>query len=195
MASVATSVNFKTGLAELKMSSYHLFICYSNYDRDFVKALLVDLERFDVKGFLDREDIGSGAKWTNQITKAILESDALVVILSESAMRSNWVMAELGQALSLNKQIIPVLSPSTNIEFDVPDFLKGRIIIDARKMSTLEASAAIVAAVRSTSRQTELERLLKERTKRRVVIFTLIGSLLTLILFLILRSVVQVIWG
>lgn len=177
------------------MSSYHLFICYSNYDRDFVKALLVDLERFDVKGFLDREDIGSGAKWTNQITKAILESDALVVILSESAMRSNWVMAELGQALSLNKQIIPVLSPSTNIEFDVPDFLKGRIIIDARKMSTLEASAAIVAAVRSTSRQTELERLLKERTKRRVVIFTLIGSLLTLILFLILRSVVQVIWG
>ena len=76
-----------------------LFISYSHDDIAKVKrfALLLSLHGFDL--WMDEKNISSGDNYTTKILNGIHESDAYLVFLSESSIKSPWVNAEIDFAL------------------------------------------------------------------------------------------------
>ncbi len=78
-----------------------VFIIYSRRDGAYANQLFRALKRLRVSGFLDEADVTSGASWNERIKDAIRKADAVVVLLSENSVQSNFVMAEVGAAWSL----------------------------------------------------------------------------------------------
>lgn len=108
-----------------------IFICHSSIDKPFVRMLKNRLERFEIRVWVDEDEIKPGASLIGTISAAIEEMEFLGVVLSPSSVRSKWVKEEL--ELALNNQIqqaevrvIPILLRKSAI----PGFLKGKKYVD-----------------------------------------------------------------
>lgn len=158
-----------------------IFISYSEHDRDFANQLYRELERFRVRGFMDQSDISAGADFSRQIKEAIQNADALLVILSESAAQSSFVMAEIGLAQSIGKTVMPVLAPGESYELSVPPQLLDRVVIDAGSVPIEQVAAKVVAAITNTSIEVSLTEVKSRTMRRKRLLRILIGVLLSLI--------------
>jgi hypothetical protein len=104
----------------------HLFISYSNQDRDFVQRLTRSLAPFyDI--WSDREDLEPGVQWEKHIEEGITGCTVFLVIVSPASNESNWVTRETILAERLRKYRIPVL-----LEGDLPFRLLGVQYVDFR---------------------------------------------------------------
>lgn len=157
---------------------YDCFISYSRADRDFASQLARELGRRGTRGFLDMQDISAGAEWSQSIKSAVEHSDAMIVILSPSATRSNYVMAEVGMAQALGKRIIPVLAPGARLDESVSELLRNYLILDAGELPVEEASARIVAAIKDISVDDARRLLPSTRRRRNLLWAALIAALL-----------------
>lgn len=77
---------------------YQCFISYSSCDADFAKRLHSDLQNEGVRCWFDRHDMKIGDRLRSTIDEAIRVKDKLLLILSESSLRSNWVEKEVETA-------------------------------------------------------------------------------------------------
>lgn len=143
-----------------------IFISYTRSDTAFVQRLSKELERFNVRGFLDVTDIASGAGLSRQLQEAVENADAILVVLSSAARHTSWVMAEVGLAQALNKKLIPVLAPGQAYNDSVPPQLLDRLVLDAGNYSIEEVAARIVAATTNTSVESALGEV-ESRYRRR----------------------------
>jgi hypothetical protein len=91
-------------VGEIIMS--HIFISYSRRDLDFVDNFAKRLRRRNFRIWIDRSDIKSGTNWRDAIQMAIKESSAIIVILSEESLKSEWVDIEWNEALDVGKPVI-----------------------------------------------------------------------------------------
>ncbi|MBU0634437.1 MAG: toll/interleukin-1 receptor domain-containing protein [Candidatus Omnitrophica bacterium] len=88
----------------------NLFISYSSKDKKVVDKIALKLKSFsDVKYWDGSKKLGEGA-WA-QITEWIESSDAVLVIITESAVKRGLAIGkEIGIAKTKNKKIIPFVS-------------------------------------------------------------------------------------
>jgi hypothetical protein len=77
---------------------YSCFISYSSRDQEFADRLHADLQNKGVRCWLATEDLKIGDKFRQRIDDAIRFHDKLLVILSESSVRSTWVESEVEAA-------------------------------------------------------------------------------------------------
>ena len=127
-----------------------IFLSYSRKDGSYTNQLRAALDKLEVHGFLDETDVATGAQWNKHIRDAIQKVDAVVVVLSENSVHSNWVMAEVGLAWGLDKRTIPVIPPGSKLETDeVPPVLQDSEILDARSISPAETASQILQAVQA----------------------------------------------
>jgi len=86
-----------------------IFISYSRKDLPFVEKLNQDLtdEGHDV--WYDLTDLQGGDRWATQIEKAILESDAFIIVVSPNSIASEWVEKEFLFAHNKKAKIIPLM--------------------------------------------------------------------------------------
>jgi hypothetical protein len=153
-----------------------IFISYNRHDAPFAQRLSRELERFNVHGFMDAVDVAAGSDWSSQLREAIRKADAVLVILSASAVQSSWVLAEIGLADSLGKIVIPVTAPGENSSEAIPDLLVDRLAIDANRMDVEEVAARVVAS--ATNIPVELARdQLRTNFRRRRLIYLIVGIL------------------
>jgi hypothetical protein len=82
-----------------------LFISYSSRDVKFVKRLVKDLEKYGFAPWIDHERLKGGDTWTLEIGKAIDKCDAFILVLSLDAIKSTYVLKELGRATRRKKLI------------------------------------------------------------------------------------------
>jgi hypothetical protein len=148
-----------------------IFISYARADKQFVRRLYSELQRFKVRGFMDETDLAAGADLSRKLRETVEHADAVVVVLSEEAAKSRWVMAEIGLAQSFNKAVIPVLAPRASYDLSVPEQLVDTIVIDANNQSLEVTAAKIVAAVTSMSVESALAEV-QTRFRRRQRILT-----------------------
>src|SRR5690242_2803835 len=80
------SVDMNKYLKELPLK---VFLCHSHFDRDAVYALYMRLKRDRVQPWLDRESLLAGQNWEQEICKAILRSDVVIVCLSQGFDEQN----------------------------------------------------------------------------------------------------------
>lgn len=72
----------------------NIFISYSSRDRDFVRQLVKDLKLFGHNPWFDQENIRVGDSIPGAIQAGLASAEFVVVVLSKSALESNWVKEE-----------------------------------------------------------------------------------------------------
>lgn len=91
----------------------HIFISYNQSDADFAAVLSIHIEKAGVDTWMDKSRLRPGQDWSVEIDEAIINSHALVVIMSPEAKASEYVTYEWSFALGAGVQVIPVMYKET----------------------------------------------------------------------------------
>jgi choline kinase len=90
-----------------------VFVSYSHKDYDFVERIAKDLKAEGLDVWYDSSRLNGGQKWTQEIERAIRQSQYFIVVLSPDSIISPWVEKEYLFAEELTKKhkltIIPLL--------------------------------------------------------------------------------------
>lgn len=87
----------------------HIFISYARKDANFVQMLRVDLEKNNISYWIDTESLSLGTfSWEKAIRKAIVESYAVLWIVSPASFDSAYVRDEIAIAKMYNTIIYPL---------------------------------------------------------------------------------------
>jgi hypothetical protein len=87
----------------------NVFISHSSRDRWVAKRINEDLQNLGASTFLDEKHIESGASIDLAIRGHLSDCDDFLLLVSPISVRSEWVLLELGGALALEKNVIPIL--------------------------------------------------------------------------------------
>jgi hypothetical protein len=87
----------------------HVFISYSQRDRDYVHALVTYLRTHGLTVWFDENLHAGTSQWVKSIEVAIEGASAVVPVMSTESDGSVWVDRELDLAQELRKPIVPLL--------------------------------------------------------------------------------------
>jgi uncharacterized protein YjbI with pentapeptide repeats len=83
---------------------YSCFISYSSKDHEFAERLHIDLQSKGVRCWFAPEDLKIGDKLRPSFDEAIRQHDKLMVVLSQSSVKSPWVEKEVETAFEKERQ-------------------------------------------------------------------------------------------
>ncbi|NJL96066.1 MAG: TIR domain-containing protein, partial [Anaerolineae bacterium] len=126
-----------------------VFLSYSRVDLDFATALASDLEEVGIRVWMDKRDIAIGERWSTAIQKALLESYAMVLVVSPESMASPNVEDEFTYFLDHGKPIVPVILRRTPLHFQ----LNRLQFIDFQEGVTDEAFKLLLRALENAGVQ------------------------------------------
>lgn len=101
-----------------------VFISHSTGDEGLANKLVSYLEAEGLDVWYDKREILPGDNWADKIAQGLRESDAMVVLMTPSALGSDFARRDIDYALSqkpFKRRLIPVLVG------DSDDFPKDRI--------------------------------------------------------------------
>lgn len=87
----------------------YAFISYSSKNRKMADSLNAILAKKGIKTWIAPDNIPIGATYTSTINRAIREASCFVLLFSESAQGSNWVLKETERAVNYGKTIFTIL--------------------------------------------------------------------------------------
>ena len=105
------------------------FISHASANSEFAELVDRALTAGKLKTWVDRANVGFGGLLRNQIQSAIRDSRVLVLLWSEAAFASRWVMAEIFTAFYLERFIIPCVLDATPL----PQFLSNTAYLDHQR--------------------------------------------------------------
>lgn len=82
------------------------FISYSHADADFVRELCAKIEQSGLRTWIDERSIRTGERWVNVLRKAIDDCTVCVIVLTRSALTSEWCRYEQAVVVHLDKAFI-----------------------------------------------------------------------------------------
>lgn len=85
-----------------------VFVSYANRDKPTAVAIVTKLEEHDISCWLAPRDIPAGQGFAESITEAIEQCRLMVVVLSQPANESAYVLNEVNEALNLRKKVLPI---------------------------------------------------------------------------------------
>ncbi len=97
---------------ETRNSQYDVFLSYAQSDSIWAKSLAEALSALGVRVFSDFSETSfhPGETFRRKFQHALQESEYVVVVVSEGSADSSWVAFEVGAALGLGKEVVPVVS-------------------------------------------------------------------------------------
>jgi TolB-like protein len=113
-----------------------IFISYSSKDREQAQLLTELLASAGLSVWIDQAGIGAATSWSGEISKAITECKALIVLLSPSSVDSKNVTREVALAFERNKKILPIDLEPVTLPDDFAYHLAG---IQRAPMSNIDA--------------------------------------------------------
>jgi hypothetical protein len=124
-----------------------VFISYSHDDESVARELKESLHNTEVLGWMDQADIAAGEAVSRKVKESLRQASAVIVLVSERSLMSQWVQFEIGAALAMEKLIIPVLIGRAGSEPPLPDWLRGIRYIDARQRPVRNAAEEVTRAL------------------------------------------------
>ena len=88
---------------------HQVFISYSTVDAAKAETVRNVLERNEIRCWMAPRDIPVGSNYTKEIPVAIRDCQVFVLVLSQNAQRSHWVLKELDSAVNMGKVILPFM--------------------------------------------------------------------------------------
>ena len=124
------------------------FISYSRSDSEFALDLAKELRAAGYPVWLDQLDIPTGARWDDEVEKALREHEIFLIILTPASASSENVKDEIGYAIDHGKHIMPVLLKYCDIplrlrRFQYVDFTKVEFRDGVRRAKQLLETLAI----------------------------------------------------
>lgn len=109
------------------MTEPYIFISHSNQDKAAVAEIVDDLQAKGIQLWVDFDRLESGSQWLNRIEGAIEDCAGLVVVISRTSRRAEWVMRECLYAMQLQKPVFiaridDVLLPLLLVDRQYADF-------------------------------------------------------------------------
>lgn len=98
------------------------FISYSRANSDFAVRLAKDLKAAGYDVWLDQLDIPTGARWDDELEKALRKCSTFLIILSPESIASQNVKDEIGYAIDSGKHILPVMIKQCDVPFRMRRF-------------------------------------------------------------------------
>jgi hypothetical protein len=102
-----------------------IFISHSSVDKATADAVAYALEREGITCWIAPRDIPAGSNYGAEISRAIRECAALVLIYSENSNTSNAVCREVQMAFDMQKIIIPLRIHKVSVSDDLNFYLSG----------------------------------------------------------------------
>ena len=93
----------------------HVFVSYSHHDSDFVTLLRLQLEQIGISVWLDTERLDAGEEWRDAIDRAIRSAFAVIVVMTSTARKSEYVTYEWSCAWGAGVPLIPVILEPTEL--------------------------------------------------------------------------------
>jgi hypothetical protein len=94
----------------MNISKQHeTFISYSRQDKDFALEFTREMKAAGLSVWLDQLDIPTGARWDDEVERALGECTIFLIILTPASVSSENVKDEIGYAIDNGKRIMPVL--------------------------------------------------------------------------------------
>jgi hypothetical protein len=91
------------------LAGVKVFISHSSLDKYIAGTISEELERRGIETFLDAKDIETGDSLDDSIDGQLKDCDELLILLSPVALKSHWVLLEVGGAKALKKRLVPIL--------------------------------------------------------------------------------------
>jgi hypothetical protein len=95
--------------------SRRTFISYSRVNQEFALKLATELRETNFSIWMDQLDIPSGARWDNEVEKALNGCGIFLIILTPESIASENVKDEIGFAIDHGKRILPILLEQCDI--------------------------------------------------------------------------------
>jgi TIR domain/CHAT domain len=140
MPDFAAALSYARELKKMKQSlslpgqPLKVFLCHGSEDKPTVRKLYYKLLAFGVEPWLDEENLLPGQDWKYEITKAVRESNIVIVCLSRTSVsKSGFVQKEIKYALDVADEKPEgsiFLIPTRLEECSLPDRLSGRQWVD-----------------------------------------------------------------
>lgn len=86
-----------------------VFISHSSTDKWVARQISRQLHDRGIDSFLDEKDIETGDSIDSAIQEHLADCDELLMLLSPAALKSAWVLIEIGGAKALGKRLVPIL--------------------------------------------------------------------------------------
>jgi uncharacterized protein YjbI with pentapeptide repeats len=93
-------IDYVPSLLNQAIQHYSCFISYSSKDEEFVRRLHADLQAKGVRCWFAQKDMRIGARIWDTIDEAIRLRDKVLLVLSETAIASDWVEDEVTRAFA-----------------------------------------------------------------------------------------------
>ena len=102
--------------------SYRVFFSYSHHDGPFVEAVAELIRATGTHVFRDKDNIPLGETWRPYIAQALMGADTTIVFWSGHSAESSEVQNEYRQAISLKKNVVPVMLDNTPLPADLAEY-------------------------------------------------------------------------
>ena len=89
--------------------AYKVFLSHSSRDQGLVISLASLLKRLGIEVFVAEWYLSPGQPLSQKVFAELRAADCVVVLLTGSGVRSQWVQQEIGYALSTSKRVIPLV--------------------------------------------------------------------------------------
>src|SRR5215470_6077561 len=115
--------------ASRKTRTYDAFLSHASQDSAVASTLEEQLLARQQKVWMDHSDLAFGSLLRDALQVAISKSRVLILLWSESASKSRWVMAEMFTAFHLGRFIIPYVLDTTPL----PQFLANSAYLSLKR--------------------------------------------------------------
>jgi TolB-like protein/Flp pilus assembly protein TadD len=124
-----------------------VFVSYASQDTAVANSIVDSLESQGLKCWIAPRDVKPGAQYADAIVRAINEANALVLVMSGSAVASAHVAREVERAASKRKPIIPFRIDAAGLNPELEYFLSNSQWIDVPKLGMPAALKKLAEAV------------------------------------------------
>lgn len=89
---------------------YIVFISHSSNDLWIANQIARELKALGVEVWLDEKDLKGGDILLEEIRTAIRACHEVIVLISQTSAKSQWVAVEIGMAVGQRKRVTPILN-------------------------------------------------------------------------------------
>lgn len=144
---------------------YTVFVSHTGQDYDLVKAIQQAADAKNVQIYTYKQDPQPGENLPDKLQGQIRDSDALVVLLTESGARNPAVHEEVGIAKEVGIPIIPVLDEG-EISLKEAPFLQGVEHLSFNRSQPLVTVQRLAKRLDSLARERQQKLRRQEEQKR-----------------------------
>lgn len=117
------------------MKMGYAFISYSSKNLEDALTIRSLLTNRGVRVWMAPGDIPAGSNYAGVLTRAIRNSECLVLLLTNESQNSTWVDKEVERALSYRKPVIPIALEMIDLNDSFEFYLGNQQIVPVRQIS------------------------------------------------------------